>query len=144
MKIVLDTNILLAIIGRRSPYRWLFDCLIDGRIALCVSNEILLEYEEVLNHKLQPERWGWAAIHLCNLYFKLNQEEKGYTLLRRIVKEYPQTPAAEKARKRLSQVDGAAMEQLATESNVRVAPTREEPEDSGPPSNLPPGFRPKK
>jgi TolA-binding protein len=103
-----------------------------------------LEYEEVLTHKLPPDRWGWAAIHLCNLYFKLNQEEKGYTLLRRIVKEYPQTPAAEKARKRLSQVDGAATEQLATESNVRVAPAREEPEDSGPPSNLPPGFRPKK
>src|SRR5438874_8312770 len=48
LKIVLDTNILVAIIGRRSPYRWLFDCLIDGRIALCVSNEMLLEYEEVL------------------------------------------------------------------------------------------------
>ena len=103
-----------------------------------------LEYEEVLKHKLAPERWGWAAIHLCNLYFKLNQEEKGYALLRRIVKEYPQTPAAEKARKRLSQVEGAPVEQLATESNVRVAPARPEPTESGPPSNLPPGFRPKK
>ena len=103
-----------------------------------------LEYEEVLKHKLAPDRWGWAAIHLCNLYFKLNQEEKGYTLLRRIVKEYPQTPAAEKARKRLSQVDGASVEQLATESNVRVAAPKTEPTESGPPSNLPPGFRPKK
>src|SRR5688572_8566902 len=103
-----------------------------------------LEYEEVLKHKLAPDRWGWAAIHLCNLYFKLNQEEKGYTLLRRIVKEYPQTPAAEKARKRLSQVDGATVEQLATESNVRVAAPKTEPTESGPPSNLPPGFRPKK
>ena len=103
-----------------------------------------LEYEEVLKHKLPPDRWGWGAIHLCNLYFKLNQEQKGYELLRRIVKEYPQTPAAEKARKRLSQVDGAAPEQLATESNVRVAPAHEEPAESGPPSNLPPGFRPKK
>jgi TolA-binding protein len=103
-----------------------------------------LEYEEVLKHKLPPDRWGWAAIHLCNLYFKLNQEQKGYELLRRIVKEYPQTPAADKARKRLSQVDGTSAEQLATESNVRVAPAREEPTESGPPSNLPPGFRPKK
>ncbi len=55
MKIVLDTNILLAIIGRRSPYRWLFDCLIDGRIALCVSNDILLEYQEVLGRKANVE-----------------------------------------------------------------------------------------
>lgn len=55
LKIVLDTNILLAIIGRRSPYRWLFDCLIDGRIALCVSNEILHEYQEVLGRKANAE-----------------------------------------------------------------------------------------
>lgn len=55
MKIVLDTNILLAIIGRRSPYRWLFDCLIDGRIALCVSDEILLEYQEVIGRKANSE-----------------------------------------------------------------------------------------
>lgn len=106
-----------------------------------------LEYEEVLNHKLPPDRWGWAAIHLCNLYFKLNQEQKGYELLRRIVKEYPQTPAAQKARKRLEQVDGASFEQLATESNVvpRTQATPSAPaEESGPPSNLPPGFRPKK
>ena len=106
-----------------------------------------LEYEEVLKHKLPPERWGWAAIHLCNLYFKLNQEEKGYELLRRIVKEYPETPAAEKARKRLQQVDGAAVEQLATESNVSATPLPTD-RSSNPPgeaqSNLPPGFRPKK
>src|SRR5436190_3995757 len=27
-----------------------------------------LEYEEVLKKRLPPERWGWAAIHLANLY----------------------------------------------------------------------------
>ena len=104
-----------------------------------------LEYEEVLKHKLPPDRWGWAAIHLCNLYFKLGQEEKGYALLRRLVKEHPQTPAAEKARKRLQQVDGAVVEQIATESNVKVAARTVAPkEEAGPASNLPPGFRPKK
>ncbi|HVK58178.1 MAG TPA: tetratricopeptide repeat protein, partial [Candidatus Kapabacteria bacterium] len=102
-----------------------------------------LEYEEVLKHKLAPDRWGWAAIHLCNLYFKLNQEQKAYELLRRIVKEYPETPAADKARKRLEQVDGSSIEQLATESNVS-SKTPAAPPQSGPASNLPPGFRPKK
>ena len=102
-----------------------------------------LEYEEVLKHKLPPDRWGWAAIHLCNLYFKLGQEQKAYDLLRRLVKDYPDTPAADKARKRLEQVDGASIEQLATESNVTPR-TPAAPTDSGPPSNLPPGFRPKK
>src|SRR5207253_4838906 len=57
-----------------------------------------LEYEEVLKHKLPADRWGWAAIHLCNLYFKLNHEEKAFALLRRLVNEYPDTPAADKAR----------------------------------------------
>lgn len=51
MKIVLDTNILLACIGRRSPYRWLFDAIIDGRIALALSTEIIFEYQEILERK---------------------------------------------------------------------------------------------
>jgi uncharacterized protein len=55
LKIVLDTNILLAIIGRRSPYRWLFDCMIDGRLILCVSTEMLFEYQEVLSRKASSE-----------------------------------------------------------------------------------------
>ena len=51
VKIVLDTNILVAIIGRNSPFRWLFDKIISGRIILCVSNEIILEYREILEMK---------------------------------------------------------------------------------------------
>jgi len=62
LKIVLDTNVLIAIIGRRSPYRWLFDYLIEGRIALCVTNEILLEYEEVLGRKANEE----VALNVVN------------------------------------------------------------------------------
>ncbi len=48
VKIVLDTNILVAIIGKNSPFRWIFDCIVDGRIALCVTTEILLEYREIM------------------------------------------------------------------------------------------------
>src|SRR5213594_2157833 len=65
-----------------------------------------LEYEEVLRQKLPVERWGWAAIHLCNLYTsKLNQTDKGIALLQRIVTDYGETAAAEKARRRLSQLE---------------------------------------
>ena len=61
-----------------------------------------LEYEELLKQKLQPEQWAWTAIHLCNLYNgKLSQPDKANVLLRRIVDEYGETSAAEKARKRL-------------------------------------------
>lgn len=83
-----------------------------------------LEYEEVLKHKLSQERWGWAAIHLCNLYFKLSQTEKAVVLLRRIDSEYGETAAAEKARKRLAMYDSGATENLIEESpQVNENPT---------------------
>lgn len=50
-KIVVDTNVLIAIIGRKSPFRWIFDFIIGGKLILCVSNEILFEYREVLERK---------------------------------------------------------------------------------------------
>ena len=102
-----------------------------------------LEYEEVLKHKLPPERWGWAAIHLCNLYFKLGKEDKAHELLRRIVKDYGTTAAAEKARKRLEQVDGVKY-QLPTKDEVQGSTAAEAPAPTQSSSNLPPGFRPKK
>lgn len=55
LRIVLDTNILIAIISRKSPFRWVFDCIINGKIILCVSNEILFEYEEILSVKTSRE-----------------------------------------------------------------------------------------
>jgi TolA-binding protein len=105
-----------------------------------------LEYEEVLTKKLAPERWGWAAIHLCNLYFKLDKEDKAVALLKRIDTEYGQTAAAEKARKRLEQmniptsVDAAAAEAVAAEEAAAASKAVEE--DKGP--KLPPGFTLKK
>ena len=100
-----------------------------------------LEYEEVLKKKLPPERWGWAAIHLANLYSgKLNQSEKSIALLRRIDAEYGQTPAAKKARERLTQIDPNFIP-----ANAPVVPVAAEETTitAAPPSNLPPGFRPK-
>jgi len=95
-----------------------------------------LEYEEVLKQKLPPERWGWAAIHLCNLYTsKLNQPDKAIALLQRIVADYGETAAAEKARKRLTQLE---------EEGVVAAPTETPSEPAPPASNLPPGFAPRK
>lgn len=51
LKIILDTNILIAIIAQSSPFRWIFDCVVEGKIILCVLNEILFEYQEVLTAK---------------------------------------------------------------------------------------------
>ena len=95
-----------------------------------------LEYEEVLKHKLPAERWGWAAIHLCNLYTKLNQPDKCVALLRRIDNEYGATAAAEKARKRLEDLGlSTAVEEPAPEPPSAPA---------APGPKLPPGFTLKK
>jgi tetratricopeptide (TPR) repeat protein len=96
-----------------------------------------LEYEEVLKHKLPPERWGWGAIHLVNLYSKLNQHDKAVALLRRIHTEYPDTAAAEKARKRLDDIGISPADQRPVEEEPPP-----EPPSSGP--KLPPGFTLKK
>ena len=55
LKIVIDTNILIAIVGKKSPFRWIFDCIIEGKIILCVLNEILFEYQEILAAKANAE-----------------------------------------------------------------------------------------
>lgn len=66
-----------------------------------------LEYEEILQTKLSRERWGWAAIHLANLYSgPLEKPDQAVALLRRLDDEYGDTQAAEKARRRLAMLDG--------------------------------------
>ena len=52
--VVIDTNCLLQIISRRSPYRPIWDAFLDGRLELCVSNEILDEYQEILGQQITP------------------------------------------------------------------------------------------
>ena len=39
--VVIDTNCLLQIISRKSPYRPIWDAFLAGRYTLCASNEIL-------------------------------------------------------------------------------------------------------
>ena len=51
MRIVLDTNCLLASLSRRSPYFNVWGTLQKGEYTLCVSNEILDEYEEIISMK---------------------------------------------------------------------------------------------
>jgi len=75
-----------------------------------------LEYEELLKNKLPAERWGWAAIHLANLYSgKLNKTDQAVAWLRRIDAEYGDTAAAEKARLRLALYDMGNAEALSEE-----------------------------
>lgn len=51
-RIVLDTNCLLMAIPRRSPYHKILVDFLKGNYLLCVSNEVVLEYEEILISKV--------------------------------------------------------------------------------------------
>ncbi|MDB6029878.1 MAG: hypothetical protein JWM16_216 [Verrucomicrobiales bacterium] len=98
-----------------------------------------LEYEEVLKNKLPPERWGWAAIHLSNLYSgRLNKPNDAMALLNRIVNDYGHTLSAKKALERIGipePVEEPAPAPVAEPEPVKI--------NEPPKSNLPPGFRPK-
>lgn len=51
-KLVVDTNALLQAIANKNQYHALWTSLFDGRNRLCISNEILEEYEEVLELRI--------------------------------------------------------------------------------------------
>ena len=52
--VVIDTNCLLQIISRKSPYRPIWDAFLAGRYTLCASNEILDEYQEIREQQISP------------------------------------------------------------------------------------------
>lgn len=55
MRIVLDTNALLASFSKNSPSASVWRGLIEGRYTLCVSNDILWEYQEIIALKTTPQ-----------------------------------------------------------------------------------------
>ncbi len=50
-KVILDTNILLVSISSKSKYHWIYENLLGKDYDLYISNEILMEYEEVISKK---------------------------------------------------------------------------------------------
>ena len=53
-RIVLDTNCLLQAISRRSRFYPIWREFVQGRYELCVTTEILNEYEEILSRYTSP------------------------------------------------------------------------------------------
>ena len=53
-KIVLDTNCLIASLSRHSDYYPVWSSFQTGKYILCVSNEILEEYQEIIEQKTSP------------------------------------------------------------------------------------------
>jgi len=54
-RIVLDTNCLLACISSKSVYFRIWKDFQKGKFVLCVSNEIIEEYQEIISEKANPQ-----------------------------------------------------------------------------------------
>ena len=61
MTVCLDTGVFLQIFGRKQPFHPILPALLDGRITLAVSTEILLEYQEIITRLSGTERWRDVA-----------------------------------------------------------------------------------
>ena len=66
MKIVLDTNVLLTSISERSAIHSIFAWFIEDKYILCVTNEILFEYEEIISKHLGTKTANFVLETLIN------------------------------------------------------------------------------
>ncbi len=51
INVVIDTNVLVSALSSKSAYHWLIQALLNERFQLLITDEILLEYEEILRKK---------------------------------------------------------------------------------------------
>jgi len=80
IKTVIDTNIIVSALSTKSIYHWLIELLLDEQIELYVTEEILLEYEEVLKSKYSERVASnflialreLPNVHYSHVYFKWN------------------------------------------------------------------------
>lgn len=68
-KLVLDTNCLIQSIPQRSRYHVLWQSFVDGTNKLCVSNEILEEYIEILQRLTDNETAEYVVKTILNSPF---------------------------------------------------------------------------
>jgi uncharacterized protein len=81
MTVCLDTSVFLQMFGRKQPFYRILRALLDGRLILAVSTEILLEYEEITVKLSGSERWREVAALLellTQLHGNIHQVEPHY------------------------------------------------------------------
>lgn len=82
--IVIDTNCLVQMISLHSPYRKGWDAFLNGNYVLCVSNDIIEEYQEILGivaNETVASNIVYAILrspftHFCDPQFKFQLIEK--------------------------------------------------------------------
>jgi putative PIN family toxin of toxin-antitoxin system len=79
-KVVIDTNVFITIFKKDAKNRWMLDKILKGEWILCITNEIFLEYWEVLEQKTNPSvasdiidfLISHPYIHFIENYIRLN------------------------------------------------------------------------
>ena len=76
IRTVIDTNIFVSALSSKSQYHWLFELLLEEKLELFVTEEILLEYEEVLrlsirtaSHQIFSLLFGSYPMFFMRVYF---------------------------------------------------------------------------
>jgi len=72
MTVCIDTNVLVGMFGRAAPWMPLRQALFEKRILWALSNEILLEYEEVITREM-----GAAKATAMLRFIELLDETRG-------------------------------------------------------------------
>ncbi len=79
-KVVIDTNILLVSISEKSSIHWIFQLIIENEIDVYLTNDIFIEYEEIVIQKMGSEAFSsffeviknLNNIYFIDTYFKFN------------------------------------------------------------------------
>ena len=79
-KVVIDTNILLVSISEKSSIHWISQLIIENEIDVFLTNDIFIEYEEIIIQKMGSEAFSsffeimknLSNIHFIDTYFKFN------------------------------------------------------------------------
>lgn len=74
MKVVIDTNCLIASIPKKNPEYWLYEAFDKKKFDWYISNEILLEYEEKLADFYSP-RTANLVINILLIAVNVYQQE---------------------------------------------------------------------
>ncbi len=75
MKIVLDSNVLLVALGKKSPYKPIWNAFTNGKFELIVSEDIVYEYHEILQQhsaKGVAEKTIEALVESPDVIFKIS------------------------------------------------------------------------
>lgn len=80
MRVCIDTNVVVRLFGQRAQFLGITHALVSGHFVLIVSNDILLEYEEVITRLNGADRWRKIEM----LFAKI------HTLHRNIIRVDPQ------------------------------------------------------